>query len=425
MQLSRFLLASVLACAPSLLLAQNENSVADLPKLAVERSQLTLPGSRPFHIKLRVREGTNPDNEEYNGDVEEYWAAPDKWRRTVKTVSFSQTLIVNGEKTEEHLTGSYYPNWMRTLVDAALDPGAALEGVDLSQSTDNPEPTATKVCRRFDLRAGMPPVSNRVFSSYCFQNGLIESADRPGYSARYTNYRKFAGKDVAYKITEYIEPGTELAAVITELTEMEKADDAMFAIQQPTSRLQTIQTDEPTLRALAVDPPAMFWPLVRGGRTAGVLSIYVCIGRDGHVQETYGLNSDHPDMTDAARQQLTNWKFNPTVQNGEPEQVEGILTFAYQTKIGDPYPVLSDSEARKQAVKIVEPHFRPGTPKGMTGTVRVLVGEDGTVHSTSPENLPNELLGAVLQAISQWQFQPYLKDGKPTEFNADLTFSVK
>jgi hypothetical protein len=35
----------------------------------------------------------------YHADIEEYWVAPDKWRRTVKTSNFSQTLIVNGEKT--------------------------------------------------------------------------------------------------------------------------------------------------------------------------------------------------------------------------------------------------------------------------------------------------------------------------------------
>jgi hypothetical protein len=79
--------------------------LAGLPKQAIERSQITLPGSHPFILKAKVSEATNPANTNYNAEIEKYWVAPDKWRRTVKTSAFSQTLIVNGEKSSELLTG--------------------------------------------------------------------------------------------------------------------------------------------------------------------------------------------------------------------------------------------------------------------------------------------------------------------------------
>src|SRR5271169_5266812 len=78
---------------------------ADLPRHAVEESQITLPGSPPFHFRARVVEATNRKNDSYNAEIEEYWVAPDKWRRTVKSADFSQTLILNGQKTTEQLTG--------------------------------------------------------------------------------------------------------------------------------------------------------------------------------------------------------------------------------------------------------------------------------------------------------------------------------
>jgi len=65
-----------------------------------------------------------------------------------------------------------------------------------------------------------------------------------------------------------------------------------------------------------------------------VLSIYVCVDRGGKVREIYGLNSDHPEMSDAARKQVMTWQFKPAVnQTGAHVQVESLLTFAYETKV--------------------------------------------------------------------------------------------
>ena len=73
--------------------ADDKEPLADLPRLAVERSQITLPGSRPFHLRATVVEATNLENDNYRAEIEEYWAAPDKWRRTVKTESFNERAI--------------------------------------------------------------------------------------------------------------------------------------------------------------------------------------------------------------------------------------------------------------------------------------------------------------------------------------------
>ncbi len=418
-------LLGVMVLATPGTLAAKRNSTADLPKHALESSELTLPGSHPFHIKLRVREATNPDNDEYDGEIEEYWAAPDKWRRIVKTAAFSQTLIVNGSATEEQLTGSYYPNWMRTLVAAALDPGAALEGVDMSKSGDNPDCSQGLFCRRFGYRVGLASASNTVFASYCFRKKLLDSVGKPGYHAEYKHYEKFGNKRVANEIREYIEPGTELGATIVELSKLKEVDNSLFEVHQQTPPIQTLQVSEETLRTLAVNAPEILWPPVRGGKTAGTLSIYLCLDTAGRVQETYGLNSDHPDMTDAARQQIAAWQFEQTVVKGSAAQVEGIVTFAYQTTIDDPYPVLSNDEARKLATLSVEPHFAKGAPRGLTGTIRILVGEDGTIRTLSPGELPNEMFGPVMLAIRQWKFGPYLRNGHPVSFNADIAFTVK
>jgi hypothetical protein len=410
------ILFSVLVCAGE--------DVADLPKRALEKAQLTSPGSQPFHLKAEVEEATNPDNDKYKATIEEYWVSPGKWRRTVKTQDFTETLVVNGPETHEEITGDYYPNWLRSIVTAIFDPVVKLEGVDLTRSSDNPVVSRTQSCRRFEFRAGLAPVSNRVFSSYCFEGGRIASMSSPGFHAEYKDYKAFGGKDVARRVREYIEPGEEVEANIIELTELANADDALFVIAQPNQPLRTVNVSEETLRKLAPGPIEINWPPVRGGKTEGVLSVFVSLDRQGRVRETSGLNSDHPEMTDAARAQLAAIRFKPAVSGGVPTQVEGILTFAYQTKIDDPYPELSDAEARKLAINLGEPKFPRGLAQGTVLTLKIFVAEDGKVHGSGPvmgEDGPKTFL---FREIHDWRFKPLERNGKVTPFHATLRFVV-
>ena len=325
-----FLGAGVLACLCAR--AVGKVSLADLATHAIERSQFTLAGSRPFHLKAKVFETTDRDNDSHNADIEEYWVAPDKWRRTVKTAEFSQTLIVNGEATSEQLTGDYYPHWLRILVDAIFDPGAALNGLDMSSSSDNPMLGGDEVCRRFEFRAGAPPVTNKVFSSFCFRDGLLTSVGKPGYDADYGNYKKFGEKQVARKIGEYIESGTELGATMDELTELNAPDESLFVVQQSGAPLRAVAIKEESLRRIAVSATAIQWPTLTSGINPGTLSIYVCVDREGRVRETYALNSSNPLMTQAAREQVMKWQFAPAANAGVPAEVESILTCGYDTK---------------------------------------------------------------------------------------------
>lgn len=241
-------------------------------------------------------------------------------------------LIVNSDKTSQQIDGKYSPRWLRTIVAAIFDPGAPLKGVEMSASRDNPMIGGTQFCRRFAYRAGIPPVGNNVFSTYCFEKELLSSVGTPGYEAEYSDYRKFGDKRVARKIKEYIESGTELEATI-EVSDLGTADESMFAVQETTTTLQTAVVSEETMRGLLLGSPELQWPPIEGGKSSGVLSIYVCVDRDGAVRETYPLNSDHPEMTDAARKQISNWRFKPASSGGTSVQVESILTFAYQTTV--------------------------------------------------------------------------------------------
>jgi hypothetical protein len=119
------------------------------------------------------------------------------------------------------------------------------------------------------------------------------------------------------------------------------------------------------------------------------------------------------------------WQFRPAKIHDAPVQIETVLTLAFNTKIRDPIPILSNEEARKLATNIVEPVFPPGSLKGTEVKVQVGVSLDGTVNGIGNSyHVLTSLFMAAHRAVRQWRFRPYLRDGKPDIFGADIIFRV-
>src|ERR1051326_4649701 len=73
-------------------------------------ASLTATGSAPFHLKAEV-ERTDVSSKT---QVEIYWKGPLEWQRTIRGGDFSQTMIVNQEKTFEEDSSDYFPVWLRS-----------------------------------------------------------------------------------------------------------------------------------------------------------------------------------------------------------------------------------------------------------------------------------------------------------------------
>lgn len=404
--------------------------LAEVARRAVEQSKLTLPGSSPFHLKAKIVESTNPESV-YKGDIEEYWVSPEKWRRTITSSGFSQTLVVNADKTFEQDTGDYFPWWLDDIVTAIFDPLPLLDDLK-NVNADIQRPSGSEhstVCARLQTRVGTPPAENSAFLVFCFEGrGLLESVVAPGFEAEFKDYRDFVNKRVARRFVIDPEPGTTIEATVTELAELKTPDEALFIIQHPTpaaDRMTRIRISESTARGLLISPSDILWPSVRSGKPSGVLSMFVSVDRDGHVRETWPLNSDNAGLEDPAREQVMKWQFKPAKMHDVPVQTETVLTLAFNTRVGDPIPILSDKEARDLATNIVEPVFPPDAAKGTEVKVQIGVSLDGTINGAgNPYNVPTPLFMAAYGALTKWHFRPYLRDGKPDLFGADIVFHV-
>jgi len=421
-------------------------TVAERLEVAAKRSQITLPGSKPFHLKATVAELDSPDSD-YKAEVEMYWVAPDRWRRTIKSPEFSQTMIVNGDKVSEQNQGGYFPWWLDDFVVAMFQlappeirelktplPDLQALGDELAKNLPyhpSMRIETTKQCAGSTQHVGIAPVENKIVTSVCFQypSGLLEHVVSPLFSAESSDFHNFGGKSVARTISLTPEPGTKIEARVTELSEWKDPDEAMFAVSvsaNPQDRIVRIRAGEDLVRQALQGSPEIQWRPVPDGKTSGTLSLGVSIDREGRVRETWPLNSDNPFPQDQARKEVAKWIFKPFVLNGVPQQVETVLTFAFATRLDGSIPILSDAEARKLAKSTAEPQFIHKPASGTTFRVRVAVDEQGhMIGLQNIDNLDSNLFLHANLALHKWRFNPYLQDGKAKRFDADIVFTVR
>ena len=72
-------------------------------------------------------------------------------------------------------------------------------------------------------------------------------------------------------------------------------------------------------------------PLAKQARIQGVVILEAIIGKDGAVTEVKVI-SGHPLLQQAAIDAVSQWKYKPTLLNGEPVEVVTTVTvnFAFQ-----------------------------------------------------------------------------------------------
>jgi hypothetical protein len=406
--------------------------LSDATDRALRKSQLTLPGSAPFHIKFSIRETTNPQSER-RAEVEEYWVSAEKYRRTIQSPAFSQTLIVNGDAISETNTGDYYPYWLYQVLTAVLDPVPfAAQLKQTKQEIAEPSGGANdRVCG--DLRFRV----DRIL--VCFEgSGRLQSVFTKGNYAEYEDYQKFGDKQVARRVVTEHEHKSEIEAAITALDHLppsqeglnDAAGEPLFEVKTPTpatDRIQVLRISEDAMRSLVIGGADIAWPTVIGGQDSGGCGAFLSADRTGNVREVFPAGCDNTGLEEPLRQALLKWKLTPPVVNGVPVQVTALMGFPFKVHVEPAPPIteLSDEAARKLATNKVDPVFPSGARRGTRVEVVISVDDDGKFLGASPgANHVTALFVPAYNAIAHWKFSPYLEGGKPVPFKATIIFIV-
>ena len=241
---------------------------------ALEISSLITPGSPPFHVKLHIY---NPDDATLQADIEEFWASPTLWKRTVTAPGIHQVITVNDTGTYYENTGDYFPLWLRGFVTALFNPVPNPDlwnqpGTRIHQAV-SPLGRLYPPCLRQQLRMG--PDSPLVNSRLCFAEGmpigprgLITSITTPGYSMQFYEFDSFHKKQIAHLYISQPASGQYFVGRIEKLDNLSKKPD-FFATppgSTQTNSFDSVSLNARSLEQLSPGPLHIDWPTCAGAR---------------------------------------------------------------------------------------------------------------------------------------------------------------
>lgn len=429
-----FLLLASCAVTAQAQIKSTSVPLGDFATKALAKSDLTGEGARPFHLRIQVSEPENPKSP-YQGVIEEWWISKDQWRREVTDIDgLHQTIVVaNGIRTEKD-EGDYFPHWLHEFVNAAFDPAPnaaafTASGLTIDQIT-LPDGRKSDACARIKGKVGSGDNSIDIYSNICFDSeGRLKFYGSTGYDMEFHDYHKFGSKEFPREFSNDPEPGTKLVGKV-DLEEESKVHHPNLFVPLATNddRFTSSIVSTPQLEKFIAGIPPIAWPPVRSGNIRGHLAIYISVDAQGKVREVWPLTGDNGELHDLLREQARLWQIKPIVDStGKHIQIEGSLTFPFETRIGNPLPTVTGADIQKYVSNC---NYNPTLPAGLlpSGTTfKVRVGVNEVAQETGetyPPGVPSKVYQQIRFQPHFCQYKPYLENGKPTYYAVEFTFTA-
>lgn len=367
---------------------------------AANLSTLAEPGAPPFHLKL-VAKDTTMRNPDYNAEIEVWWTAPDKWRRSVKSSAFTQIAIQNGTRYYESNSDSdYLPYWLDELIRGSIDPIPVVGLASVSADEDRPG------CENWEVPHGSGDAMFSSYASVCFNaDGTVREIFVEHISLELAAYQLFGNKKIARQIGVWPGGRSEITATITELEPLKKWQPSgsdtpvseLFDAPGDTglaSRVRFVLVPESALSPADTPArPTLTWPSSYIFPMTGVIAVSVQIDRAGNVREIPSAISKNQGINAGAIEQIKNWKFKPCQVDGSPVEVVTTLTVPFQLKYeplganGKEFPPISFAEHMKRYRALSDLRSEDSTPFQLRASFVLSNGQAGRYEETwqSPE----------------------------------------
>lgn len=326
------------------LLSPTGSRAEDLAKQvrkAVEKSTLDQPGTRPFHIKATFTPSFERDKSSNRvGEIEIWWDSPTVWRREVRSPEFHQIAIQNGVRQWQKNDGDYFPEWLRELATAIIQP------VPLPDSALEKRVKAAEVRRSigqtnvdWEESTGFADQqeNGKGYVALSDKTGLLLYAGGPGFGGLYHDFKDFHGRMIATTVASgYV----EVTAKVNVLEDLGSVPSDFFSVDAPGGDAQPIETvvlSEAELRANLLPGKPFVWPALKDGPLDGIVWTEIVIDRSGRIREMIPPVADNPGVQEAAAAGFGSMQFRPVLRNGIPVQVTGRLSVPFKTvrPVGD------------------------------------------------------------------------------------------
>jgi hypothetical protein len=307
---------------------------AGIVKKAVGRSTLNQHGTKPFHLRAVLAPSRDSDRDsKRTGEVEIWWASPTQYRREVRSPEFHQIAIVNGGHEWQKNEGDYFPEWLREVAVALIDPVPSLDqvlervkGADIKKLRGN-----TYFSWNVMSTDGNIQTSSGAGVSITDGTGLLFYGGGFGWGGMYHDYQSFHGRMVGRTVSA----GTpEVTAKVTMLEDLQDVPPGFFDAEASggdTPLLHTVLVEETSLRKnlLPMEPAA--WPPLQEGPLEGALSAEISVDRTGKVREVGTIVGSNQGVNEVARDAIAAMRFQPYLQEGVAVQVVSRVSMAFKT----------------------------------------------------------------------------------------------
>ncbi|GGH02356.1 energy transducer TonB [Silvibacterium dinghuense] len=347
------LLGVALLSAPALF-AQNSTprastsniSMPNNPKalldLAREVSGLTSAEMKPWHAKYSYQTFDRDGKPANQGTVEEWWAAPNKYKREWVSDHFNQTEYQNERGHFRSGDPTLPPAAELTLlsrITEPIPPPDKLAGYTI-QHRDNPYSHEHFVCietaGHLDHILAGPPFG--LFPVYCFEQNkpILRTVGSFGtHTTLYQQVGSLAGHSVPIQLQIVDGEKSYASAHLEEGNLIGTVNEAAF--QPPPDAVETGPNNVLSEKVdglikghrIAGDPP--IYPVEsKQQHWEGEVDISAIIAEDGTIQQLMVISAPDYRLAAAAMLAVHTWRFQPFLLRGKPVSVQTQINVTYR-----------------------------------------------------------------------------------------------
>jgi hypothetical protein len=229
---------------------------------------------------------------------------------------------VDGARTWQKNDGNFFPEWLReiavALIDPVPDPVETLRGVRTAEVKTLMGSTYFNWNASVALGSSERPenISLTDATDLIFYDGGLD------WGGLYKDYEDFHGRMVGRTVST---GNPEVTAKIVVLEDLAAGSADWFDVSAPGGDLhplRTVTVDKADFASdLAVPVPRIEWPALAVGPPTGKVSTDLVIDREGAVRDTGIVVADNGGVVDTARNAFAHLHFRPQLVDGVPAQV--------------------------------------------------------------------------------------------------------
>lgn len=171
----------------------------------------------------------------------------------------------------------------------------------------------------------------------------------------------------------------------------------------------------------------VYSPEAKAAKVQGAVVMHAIIGKTGTV-ESLDVLSGPEALRSSALDAVRQWTYKPYLLNGNPVAVDTTITIIYSLNRPAPEERIRVSSGVMSAR--IETHKTPKYPEASIAAHEVgavvlhaVIDTTGKVIQLDVMSGPKILSQAVMDAVWQWTYKPYLINGEPVEVETQIAIN--